>query len=105
MPLVDTHVHQPQRITLSESYQRWNSSFVDSMVPPYEFAGRAALHEQRTREFVDQIWNLPRQTGYCNYMTRTYGVPPTLEGFDSVVSKHIGSDADFRQVHRDDSRP
>ena len=97
IPIVDTHVHQPQRITLSESYQRWNSSFVDSMVPPYEFDGRAALHEQRTREFVDQIWNLPRQTGYCNYMTRTYGVQPTLAGFDSVVSKHISSDADFRR--------
>jgi predicted TIM-barrel fold metal-dependent hydrolase len=28
-------------------------------------------------------------------MARVYGVPPTLEGFDSVVSKHIGSDAAF----------
>src|SRR5438128_2560493 len=93
--LVDTHVHPPQRMTLKQSYDMWNDSFVDAMVPDYEFPGKKDLRAKLTTEFVDQIWDLPRQTGYNNYMARTYGVPPTLEGFDSVVSRHIKSDADF----------
>ena len=93
--IVDTHVHPPQRMTLSQSYERWNSSFVDAMVPDYDFAGKAALRAKLEKEFIAQIWNLPRQTGYNNYLARIHGVPPTLEDFDSVVSKHIGSDAEF----------
>ncbi len=26
--VIDTHVHPPARMTLSESYEKWNSSFV-----------------------------------------------------------------------------
>ena len=92
---VSTTIHPPQRMTLKQSYDMWNDSFVDAMVPDYEFAGKKELRAKLTTEFVDQIWDLPRQTGYNNYMARTYGVPPTLEGFDSVVSKHIKSDTDF----------
>jgi predicted TIM-barrel fold metal-dependent hydrolase len=93
--LVDTHVHPPHRMTLKQSYDMWNDSFVDAMVPDYDFPGKKELRAKLTTEFVDQIWDLPRQTGYNNYMARIYGVPPTLEGFDSVVSKHIKSDTDF----------
>jgi predicted TIM-barrel fold metal-dependent hydrolase len=95
LELVDTHVHPPQRMTLKQSYDMWNDSFVDAMVPDYDFPGKSELRRKLTEEFIDQIWNLPRQTGYNNYMARTYGVAPTLEGFDSVVSQHINSDAAF----------
>ncbi len=98
--LVDTHVHPPKRMTLKQSYDMWNDSFVDAMVPDYDFPGKTELRAKLTREFVDQIWNLPRQIGYNNYMARTYGVAPTLEGFDSVVSQHIKTDADFRAYIR-----
>ena len=93
--LVDAHVHPPRPMTLKQSYDMWNDSFVDAMVPDYDFPGKKELRTKLTTEFVDQIWNLPRQTGYNNYMARTYGVAPTLDGFDSIVSKHIKSDADF----------
>jgi predicted TIM-barrel fold metal-dependent hydrolase len=93
--MVDTHVHPPQPMTLEQSYGQWNSSFVDAMVPDADFAGKAELRAKLEKEFIAQIWNLPRQTGYNNYMARVHGVPPTLEGFDSVVSRHIGSDAAF----------
>lgn len=66
------------------------------MVPPYDFPGKGDLRAKLDRQFIDQIWALPRQIGYNNYIARTYGVPPTREGFDSVVSRHIGSDATFR---------
>jgi hypothetical protein len=95
LEIIDTHVHPPERMTLSASYDKWNSSFVDSMVPDYDFPGKVPLREKITRDFVSQIWDLPRQTGYNNYMAATYGVPPTLEGFDSVVAKHIKTDSDF----------
>lgn len=93
--MVDTHVHPPQRMTLKQSYDMWNNSFVDAMVPDYDFPGKTELRAKLTTEFIDQIWNLPRQTGYNNYMARIYGVAPTLDGFDSIVSQHIKSDADF----------
>jgi hypothetical protein len=95
LDIIDTHVHPPERMTLSASYEKWNSSFVDSMVPDYDFPAKAPLREKITRDFVSQIWDLPRQTGYNNYMAATYGVAPTLEGFDSVVAKHITSDGAF----------
>ena len=93
--LVDTHVHPPQPMTLEQSYGQWNSSFVDAMVPDTDFPGKTELRAKLEKEFIAQIWNLPRQTGYNNYMARVHGVPPTLQGFDSVVSRHIGSDAAF----------
>jgi predicted TIM-barrel fold metal-dependent hydrolase len=95
VPMVDTHVHPPQPMTLEQSYGLWNSSFVDAMVPDYDFPAKAELRAKLEKEFIAQIWNLPRQTGYNNYMARVHGVAPTLEGFDSVVSRHIGSDAAF----------
>src|SRR3982751_5179821 len=59
--LVDTHVHLPQRMTLKQSYDMWNDSFVDAMVPDYDFPGKRDLRGKLTKEFVDQIWDLPRQ--------------------------------------------
>src|SRR5437773_3241881 len=61
--LVDTHVHPPQRMTLKQSYDMWNDSFVDAMVPDYDFPGKKELRGKLTTEFVNQIWDLPRQTG------------------------------------------
>jgi predicted TIM-barrel fold metal-dependent hydrolase len=98
--IVDAHIHPPQPMTLKQSYEMWNDSFVDAMVPDYSFPGKTELRAKLSNEFVDQIWNLPRQTGYNNYMARIYGVPPTLEGFDRVVSKHIKSDGDFTEYIR-----
>ena len=65
------------------------------MLPDYDYPGKAELRGKIEQQFIKQIWDLPRQTGYNNYMARVYGVPPTLEGFDSVVQRHIGSDAAF----------
>lgn len=95
LAVIDTHVHPPQRMTLSESYLKWNDSFVDAMLPPYDFSGKAELRGKLAREFIEQIWSLPRQTGYNNYMARVHGIPPTPEAFDSVVAKHITSDKAF----------
>lgn len=95
IPMIDTHVHLPQRMTLKQSYDMWNGSFVDAMVPDYDYPGKAELRARIEQEFIRQIWDLPRQTGYNNYMARVHGVAPTLEGFDSVIQRHIGSDAAF----------
>jgi hypothetical protein len=93
--VVDAHVHPPERMTLSESYERWNASFVDAVVPSYDFPGKAALREQLSAAFVRHLYAMPRQVGYNNYMARVHGVAPTIEAFDAVVSRHTGSDAAF----------
>jgi len=87
--IVDTHVHPPRPVTLSESYKMWNSSFVDAMIPAYEYEGKAALREKLDSTFMQQIYNMPRQTGYNNYIARVYDVAPEISAFDGVVRAGI----------------
>lgn len=88
---IDTHVHPPAPITLSQSYDKWNSSFVDAMLPNYDYDGKAELRDKLDKRFKEQLYAMPRQIGYYNYMARAYGVSPDISGFDSVVSAGIKS--------------
>ena len=87
--IVDTHVHPPHPITLSESYDKWNSSFVGSMLPSHEYEGKEQLRKRLSLVFKEHLYNMPRQTGYYNYVSRVYGVNPDLDGFNSVVTRGI----------------
>ncbi len=91
IPAVDTHVHPPAPMTLTQSYERWNSSFVDSMLPNYDYPGKEDLRAKLDVRFKDHLYRMPRQTGYYNYVARAYGVDPDIKGFDSVVSAGIES--------------
>ena len=90
--IIDVHVHPPSPTTLADNYATWNGSFVDALLPAYDYEHKEALRERLSEVFAEHILNLPRQTGYFNYMARTYGVTPDMAGFDSVVSKAIGGD-------------
>jgi predicted TIM-barrel fold metal-dependent hydrolase len=72
------------------------ADFVKVLVPAGEYPGQSDLQAHARAGVDDLVMNAPRRIAYFNYVARTYGVPPTIEGFDSVVSAHIGSDADFR---------
>lgn len=91
LEVVDAHVHPPEPMTLSDSYGRWNFSFVDAMLPDYDYPGKADLRARLEKEFVQLIYDLPRQTGYNNYIARVYGVKPTIEDFDAVLARGIKS--------------
>ncbi|MEX2123446.1 MAG: amidohydrolase family protein [Woeseia sp.] len=86
---IDTHVHPPAPMTLSESYDKWNSSFVNAMLPGYEYDGKAALRDKLEDRFEEHLYSMPRQTGYYNYVAKAYGVAPDTESFDQVVSAGI----------------
>ena len=61
--IVDTHVHPPHPITLTESYDKWNSSFVGSMLPSHEYEGKKQLRKRLSSVFKEHLYNMPRQTG------------------------------------------
>ena len=92
LEIIDVHVHPPSPTTLADSYATWNGSFVNALLPAYDYEHKEALRGRLSGVFAEHIVNLPRQTGYFNYMARTYGVSPDMEGFDSVVSKGIAGD-------------
>ncbi len=89
MEIVDVHVHPPNPITLEQNYAKWNGSFVDALLPAYEYEHKEELRQKLSGVFEEHLYNLPRQTGYYNYVSRVYGVEPNLAGFDSVVKKGI----------------
>ena len=89
IPIVDTHVHPPKPMTLSESYELWNSSFVDAMLPSYDYEGKEALRRKLEGTFRQHIYDMPRQTGYNNYVARVYDVDSGIEAFDKVVQAGI----------------
>ncbi|WP_136161310.1 amidohydrolase family protein [Sphingomonas flavalba] len=95
--VVDTHMHPLKRALISQSYARQAAEFGGLAVPPGDYPGRDALAAYTQAGGERQVWTAPRRIGYFDYIARTYGVPPTMAGFDSVTSKHIGSDADFRR--------
>ena len=89
--VIDTHVHPPHPMTLSESYDKWNSSFVNSMLPSYEYEGKDALRLKLSEDFKKHLYNMPRQTGYYNYVARAYDVGPDISSFNQVVTEGIKS--------------
>ena len=93
--VVDSHMHPLIRSPISVAYDKQAAGFSEAFAQPGDYPGRAELLANMKRGFAEGIWDQPRRIGYFNYVARTYGVPATFEGFDSVVVKHIGSDADF----------
>ncbi len=90
--VIDVHVHPPQPMTLRQSYDGWNSSFVDALLPAFDYPQKEELREKLGGVFKGHLYRMPRQIGYYNYMARVYGVEPTLEGFDSVLEKKLKGD-------------
>jgi hypothetical protein len=93
--VVDSHMHGLSRTLLSVAYDKQAVGFTDAFAAPGDYPGRAQVLANMKAGFADLVWGQPRRIGYLNYIARTYGVPATLAGFDSVVAKHIGSDTDF----------
>lgn len=93
--VVDTHVHPVMRALISQSYARQAAEFGGLAMPGGDYPGHEALQAAAREGGRELVWGAPRRTGYFNYIARNYGVPATMAGFDSVTSKHIGSDADF----------
>ncbi|HEX4675945.1 MAG TPA: amidohydrolase family protein [Steroidobacteraceae bacterium] len=96
LPVVDSHMHPIGRKLISQAYAGLMGDFVKVLVPPGEYAGKSDLLAHARAGVNDLVMSAPRRTAYFNYIARTYGVAPTIEGFDSVVSKHIASDAEFQ---------
>lgn len=95
VPTIDTHVHPLTRNTISESYARQAKQFAELMAPADAFAGQQQQLVQHGEGFTNLVWNQSRRAGYLNYIARTYNVPATLAGFDSVTGPRIRDDADF----------
>jgi predicted TIM-barrel fold metal-dependent hydrolase len=98
--IIDAHMHVLRRATLSEAYSRQAETFTKQVMPPVEDAQSAALHSRIAAGFTESVHWAPRKIGYINYVARVYGVPATIAGFDSVVAKHLGSDADYTRYTR-----
>lgn len=91
-PIIDVHVHPPERMTLSESHAQWNGSFVDALLPAYDYPEKEAARAKLGVTFQDHLYRLPREIGMKNYMARVYEVEPTLEGVDSIPARHRHGD-------------
>lgn len=92
LEIIDVHVHPPNPMTLEQSYNAWNSSFVDALLPAYDYPHKEELRSKLSGVFEEHLYRMPRQIGYYNYVARVYGVEPNLEGFDSVVRERIRGD-------------
>jgi predicted TIM-barrel fold metal-dependent hydrolase len=93
--IVDSHMHPVQRKLISQAYAGQIEEFASLAVPGGDYQGKSELLAHAREGGNELVMGAPRRTGYFNYIARTYGVAPTLEGFDSVTSRHIGSDVDF----------
>src|SRR5690606_11438594 len=94
IPVIDSHLHPVVRTLISQAYANQARAFAEILTPPEE-DGREVLLQRAMAGTQAIVWDAPRRIGYFNYIARTYGVEPTIEGFDSVTSRHIGSDASF----------
>lgn len=92
MEIIDVHVHPPEKMTLSESHAHWNGSFVDALLPASDYPGKEEARARTSITFQDHLYRLPREIGTYNYVARVYGVAPTIEGVDSVQTKHMDGD-------------
>jgi predicted TIM-barrel fold metal-dependent hydrolase len=95
LPIVDSHMHPIRPMLISESYAGQMAEFAGLEVPAGDYPGKKELLQHAQDGGRELVMEAPRRTGYFNYISRTYGVPATMAGFDSVTAAHIGSDADF----------
>ncbi len=93
--IIDTHMHPVRPMLISQSYGAQMEQFAALEVPPGDYPGKAALIAHSKEGGRELVMEAPRRTGYFNYIARTYGVPATIDGFDSVTRQHIGSEQEF----------
>jgi hypothetical protein len=93
--IVDSHMHPLARKLISQAYAGQIAEFAALEVPGGDYPGKSELLAHAQEGGSELVMEAPRRTGYFNYIARTYGVAPTMAGFDSVTSRHIGSDQDF----------
>ena len=86
-----------------ESHAQWNGSFVDALLPAYDYPGKEEARAKLAVTFREHLYRLPREIGMKNYMARVYGVEPSLEGIDSIPARQ--KDGDYKAVRRFHSRP
>ena len=89
LKIIDAHIHRPERMTLSGSYEMWNSSFVDATLPHFDFDTKDEMQTRLSKTFQEHLETLPRLTGLLNYVSRVYGCNPTLQDLDAVISKNL----------------
>ena len=95
--VIDTHVHPVMLNTITDSYTKQAANFTDVMMPAGDYPGKAELQAKMHQGFTELVYEQQRRIGYFNYIARTYGVPATAEGFNSVVKPNIGNNADFEK--------
>jgi len=93
--IVDSHMHPLARKLISQAYAGQIAQFASLAVPAGNYPGKSDLMAHASEGGTELVMEAPRRTGYFNYVARTYGVAPTLEGFDSITSRYIDSDEDF----------
>jgi len=101
VPVVDSHMHPVGRTLISRVYQQQAQTFAGLEVPDGQYPGRSELMATTLDSSRRLVWGASRRIGYFNYVARNYHVPATFEGFDSVVSPRIGSDAAFTAYVRE----
>ncbi len=101
VPVVDSHMHPVGRTLISRAYEQQAQTFAGLEVPDGQYPGRSELMATTLDSSRRLVWGASRRIGYFNYVARNYHVPATFEGFDSVVSPRIGSDAAFTAYVRD----
>lgn len=95
IPVVDAHLHPYKRTLISDQYRGQKDTFTAAVLPPGDYPDKQAVRARLLKGYEDLVWGVSRRTGYFNYVSRTYGVEPTMDGFDSVLKPHLISDAAF----------
>ncbi len=95
IPIVDSHLHPYKRALISAQYVGQRETLTDAVLPPGDYPDKETVRARLLKGDADLVWGVARRTGHFNYVARTYGVPPTLDGFDSVLKPHITSDSAF----------
>jgi hypothetical protein len=80
--IVDSHMHPLARKLISQAYAGQIAQFASLAVPAGDYPGKSDLMARARAGGTELVMEAPRRTGYFNYVARTYGVAPTLEGFD-----------------------
>ena len=89
IPVIDVHMHPPEAEVHSQGVVRNTEQFVKPLVPVADFPGKDQYIERVTREVRSNYLNNPKEVGLRQYVSRVYGVEPTMEGIDSVARPHI----------------
>jgi hypothetical protein len=100
VPVIDTHMHPIGRASITAKYGEQADDFAKAVLP---VGGQPRHPEAKAKleaEYQDLVMGVSRRIGYFNYVSRAYGVPPTLAGFDQVLTAHSGSNAAFSAYTR-----